>query len=97
MTGGPDDGLLEHLVSSHARTAADLAGLPTADVHSFEHLEQALGLIELDHVHGGAGAPDQVSATSTPTANPAASSQSSVGARVSARASRVMTSRSLRP
>jgi hypothetical protein len=89
---GTDDGLLGHLVSAHGRTAADLAGLRPADVHSFEHVEQALGLIELDHTHE-----DQPSATRTPTANPAASSQSSVGARVSTRANGVMTRRSLRP
>jgi hypothetical protein len=61
MTARPaGDGLLEHLLSSHGRTPGDLAGLPLAEVHSFEHLEHALGLIELAHTHDGVDAPARV-------------------------------------
>jgi hypothetical protein len=60
MTARPPaaDGLVDHLLSAHRRTPGDLAGLPPAEVHSFEHLEQALGLLELDHTHDGADAPE---------------------------------------
>jgi|1185.fasta_scaffold811765_2 hypothetical protein len=44
-------GLHDHLVDDHGRTSQELAGLPLADVHRFEHLEQSLGLVRLDHVH----------------------------------------------
>jgi hypothetical protein len=45
-------GLHDHLVDDHGRTFQELVGLPLAAVHRFEHLEQALGLVSLDHVHG---------------------------------------------
>lgn len=49
---GPDPAaLLAHLVADHGRERRELERLPAAAVHRFEHLEHALGLIELRHGH----------------------------------------------
>jgi hypothetical protein len=48
--------LLGHLLSEHGRTPPELAGLPLADLHRFEHVEHELGLIPLSHRHGADGA-----------------------------------------
>ena len=49
-------GLREHLEHDHGRQWCDIERLPLAAVHRFEHLEQAMGLIELDHRHDEAEA-----------------------------------------
>jgi hypothetical protein len=43
--------LHDHLVREHGRTAREIAGLPLADLHRFEHVEQDLGLNTLSHRH----------------------------------------------
>jgi hypothetical protein len=45
-----------HLVHDHRRTARDIDGLPLDEVHRFEHVEDDLGLLHLDHWHGRNGA-----------------------------------------
>jgi hypothetical protein len=46
--------LHDHLVHEHGRSGREIDGLPLADLHRFEHVEQALGLITLAHRHGRA-------------------------------------------
>jgi hypothetical protein len=46
-------GLRRHLLRQHGRTAREIDGLPLADFHRFEHVEQAMGLIPLAHRHPG--------------------------------------------
>jgi hypothetical protein len=51
---GPDQAkghLRDHLMRQHRRPAREIEGLPLAALHRFEHLEQTMGLIQLDHVH----------------------------------------------
>jgi hypothetical protein len=43
--------LHEHLLHEHGRDAREIDGLPLADLHHFEHVEQALGLNDLGHQH----------------------------------------------
>jgi hypothetical protein len=43
--------LHDHLLHDHARTGREINGLPLADLHRFEHVEQAMGLIDLGHQH----------------------------------------------
>jgi hypothetical protein len=43
--------LHDHLVREHGRTPREIAGLPLADLHRFEHVEQDLGLNTLSHRH----------------------------------------------
>ena len=43
--------LREHLIRDHGRTEAELNGLPLADLHPYEHVEQEMGLLELSHRH----------------------------------------------
>jgi hypothetical protein len=43
--------LREHLIRDHGRTAQEIDGLPLADLHRFEHVEQALGLNDISHHH----------------------------------------------
>jgi hypothetical protein len=43
--------LREHLIRDHGRTAQELDGLPLADLHHFEHVEQAMGLNDVGHHH----------------------------------------------
>ena len=43
--------LRTHLLRQHSRTGRDIAGLPLAHLHRFEHVEQAMGLISLRHRH----------------------------------------------
>ena len=43
--------LHHHLLHDHGRTEEELAVLPLADLHRFEHLEHELGLNELSHHH----------------------------------------------
>ena len=54
-----DNRLRRHLAHEHGRTAAEFAGLPPADLHRFEHVEQSLGLITLAHRHAAGGAGDR--------------------------------------
>ncbi len=41
--------LREHLERDHGRDRCEIERLPLAAVHRFQHVEQAMGLIELDH------------------------------------------------
>jgi hypothetical protein len=43
--------LHDHLLRDHGRTAQEINGLPLADLHRFEHVEQAMGLNDLGHQH----------------------------------------------
>jgi hypothetical protein len=43
--------LHDHMVREHGRAGRELDGLPLADLHHFEHVEQAMGLTELSHHH----------------------------------------------
>jgi hypothetical protein len=43
--------LHDHLLRDHGRTEPELNGLPLADLHRFEHVEQAMGLNRLNHQH----------------------------------------------
>ena len=43
--------LHDHLVRDHGRTGRELDRLPLADLHRFEHVEQAMGLNDLRHQH----------------------------------------------
>jgi hypothetical protein len=49
--------LRTHLLCEHARIGREIDGLPLGDLHRFEHVEQAMGLISLAHRHvaGGVG------------------------------------------
>jgi hypothetical protein len=46
-----DQLLREHLIRDHGRTAQEIDGLPLADLHRFEHVEQAMGLNDISHRH----------------------------------------------
>lgn len=48
--------LHEHLLREHGRTGRDIHGLPLADLHRFEHVEQAMGLNDLSRRHPAAAA-----------------------------------------
>jgi hypothetical protein len=43
--------LHEHMLRDHGRTGHETDGLPLADLHRFEHVEQAMGLNDLSHRH----------------------------------------------
>ena len=43
--------LHEHMLHEHGRSGEELNGLPLADLHHFEHVEQAMGLNDLGHQH----------------------------------------------
>ncbi len=43
--------LLDHMLRHHGRTEREINGLPHADLHRFEHVEQAMGLNGLTHHH----------------------------------------------
>jgi hypothetical protein len=43
--------LRNHLLREHGRAGWELHGLPLADLHRLEHLEQEMGLIGLTHRH----------------------------------------------
>ena len=45
--------LHDHLVRDHGRTGRELDRLPLADLHRFEHVEQAMGMNDLRHQHPG--------------------------------------------
>jgi hypothetical protein len=45
------DGLRDHLIHDHGRTEQELDGLPLAELHHFEHVEQGMGLNDLGHHH----------------------------------------------
>jgi hypothetical protein len=47
--------LHHHLTHDHGRAWRDLDGLPLEAMHRFEHVEQTLGLIDLDHWHARDG------------------------------------------
>ncbi len=57
--------LHDHMVREHGRTGPELDGLPLADLHHFEHVEQAMGLTDLSHHHPAevSGEPDEASIT----------------------------------
>src|SRR4051794_9181597 len=46
--------LHDHMLRFHGRTGWDLNGLPLADLHHFEHVEQTMGLNDLSHQHPAA-------------------------------------------
>jgi hypothetical protein len=56
--------LYEHMLRDHGRTGRETDGLPLADLHRFEHVEQAMGLNDLGHRHhpGGLGTDTRISA-----------------------------------
>ena len=43
--------LHDHMLRDHGRTRREINGLPLADLHHFEHVEQAMGLNDLSHQH----------------------------------------------
>jgi hypothetical protein len=43
--------LYHHLLHEHGRDGREINGLPLADLHHFEHVEQAMGLNDLRHQH----------------------------------------------
>ncbi len=48
--------LRDHLLGDHGRSGREIDGLPLADLHRFEHVEQAMGLNDLSHWHSADGA-----------------------------------------
>jgi hypothetical protein len=49
-----DQLLRDHLIRDHGRTGREIDGLPLADLHHFEHVEQAMGLNDVSHHHPAA-------------------------------------------
>jgi hypothetical protein len=47
----PDHMLHDHMLHEHGRLGREINGLPLADLHHFEHVEQAMGLNDLSHQH----------------------------------------------
>jgi hypothetical protein len=47
----PSSRLRDHMLRDHGRTETEVHRLPLADLHRFEHVEQALGLNGLSHQH----------------------------------------------
>lgn len=45
------DALREHLVDAHGRSAHELGDLPLDALHHLEHVEHAMGLLQLTHDH----------------------------------------------
>ena len=43
--------LHDHMLHEHGRDGREIDGLPLADLHRFEHVEQAMGLSDLRHHH----------------------------------------------
>jgi hypothetical protein len=43
--------LHDHMLHAHGRPGREINGLPLADLHHFEHVEQAMGLNDLSHQH----------------------------------------------
>ena len=43
--------LHDHMLHEHGRDGREINGLPLADLHHFEHVEQAMGLNGLRHQH----------------------------------------------
>jgi hypothetical protein len=43
--------LRDHLLRDHGRTGPEIDGFPLADLHHFEHVEQAMSLNDLNHRH----------------------------------------------
>jgi hypothetical protein len=43
--------LHDHMLHEHGRHGREISGLPLADLHHFEHVEQAMGLNDLSHQH----------------------------------------------
>ena len=43
--------LHDHMLRDHGRSGSETDGLPLADLHRFEHVEQEMGLIGLGHRH----------------------------------------------
>ena len=47
--------LLGHLLHEHGPSRPEVDGLPPADLHRFEHVEQTVGPISLGHRHAADG------------------------------------------
>jgi hypothetical protein len=47
----PSTRLHDHMLRDHGRTGREINGLPLADLHHFEHVEQTMGLTDLSHQH----------------------------------------------
>jgi hypothetical protein len=45
------DRIGRHLVHSHGRRADEIAGLPLRALHELEHIEESMGLLDLQHSH----------------------------------------------
>ena len=43
--------LHDHMLHEHGRPGREINGLPLADLHHFEHVEQEMGLNDLGHHH----------------------------------------------
>ena len=41
----------EHLAHEHGRMLHEIAGLPLQAIHELEHIEAAMGLLQLNHHH----------------------------------------------
>ena len=48
---GRNSRLHDHMLHEHGRSGRELNDLPLADLHHFEHVEQAMGLNDLSHQH----------------------------------------------
>jgi hypothetical protein len=55
--GVQGNSLRDHMLHDHGRTEQELDGLPLADLHRFEHVEQGMGLNDLGHHHPAEDAP----------------------------------------
>ena len=65
--------LHDHMLRHHGRTEREINGLPLADLHRFEHVEQAMGLNDLSHQH-----PADTSTSTDASAEPAGAPSSGV-------------------
>jgi hypothetical protein len=43
--------LRDHLVRDHGRASHEIDGLPLGAVHRLEHIDQTMGLLDLNHRH----------------------------------------------
>ncbi len=41
----------DHLVHYHGRRPQEIAGLPLRALHELEHIEESMGLLDLQHSH----------------------------------------------
>jgi hypothetical protein len=54
-SAGESSRLRDHLLRDHGRTGPEIDGFPLADLHHFEHVEQAMSLNDLNHRHPANG------------------------------------------